>query len=114
MSPTVAVTVLNTVRDLLSTAMTSNIVDSRRSSGARLVTRNLTGVTSPLFNKVPTANTVTHAVAGVGGNNGAPITNVVRTIMLLLVFLFLVPLTGCVPVTYLTNILIIISCNVDN
>lgn len=111
---TVAVTMLNTVRSLLSTAITSNIVNSGRSSGARLVTRNITGVTAPLFNNVPTAKTVTHAVTGVGGKKGAPMTNVIRTIMLLLVLLFLVPLTRCVPVTYLTNMLIVMSCGVDN
>ncbi len=75
--------------------------------------RNVTGVLYPVFNKVPTANTVTHAVAGVGGNKHAPVTNVVRTVILLLVFLLLVPLTRCVPVTYLTKILIVIDCGVD-
>lgn len=104
---------LKTVRSLLSTAMTSNIAKSGRSSGARLVTRKATGLVAPLFNNVPTAKTVTHAVAGVGGNNGAPMTNVVRTVILLLVLLFLVPLTRCVPVTYLTNMLIVMSCGVD-
>lgn len=110
---TVAVTMLKTVRSLLSTTMTSNIVNSHRSSGVRLVTRNVTGFMSPVFKNVPTAKTVTHAVAGVGGNKGSPMTNVMRTIILLLVLLFLVPLTRCVPVTYLTNMLIVISCGVD-
>lgn len=110
---TFAVTVLKTVRSLLSTAITSNIAKSGRGSGARLVTRKTTGVVMPIFNNVPIANTVTHAVAGVGGNKHAPITNVVRTVMLLLVLLFLNPLAGRVPVTYLTNILVVISCGVD-
>ncbi len=111
---TFAVTVLKTVRSLLSTVITSNIVNSGRSSGARLVNRNVTGVTSPFFKNVPTAKTVTHAVAGVGGKNQAPMTNVMRTVMLLLVLLLLKPLINCVPVTYLTNILIVMSCGVDN
>ncbi len=110
---TFAVTTLTTVRSLLSYIMSSEVVGSARGSGARLVTRNTNGVYSTLFNNVPTANTVTEATTGIGGNNESPVSNVIRTVILLLVLIILVPCTTLVPVPAVTTVLFIITCGVD-
>lgn len=109
---TFAVTILTTVRSLLSYIITSKVVGNGRHSSVRLMTRKTNGVTSTLFNKVPTAKTVTEATTGVGGKKHAPVTKVIRSVALIVILIMLVPCTKVVPVPAVTTVLFVITCGV--
>lgn len=79
--------VLNYVSTLLATVVTSDVAHARDSPGGRLVNRKVNGLVSNLFNKVPNTNTAVNAIMGVRTKKHATLSNLLQTIVLLVIIL---------------------------
>ncbi len=109
MIPNLALTNLNSVSALLASIITSGVAGARRGSGRRLVKRNVNGTITKLFYNIPNTKTAVQAIIGVGTKKHARLSKVFRTVLLLLVLLYLKPVIGCIPLSILTNVLVAIN-----
>lgn len=107
------IAVLGAIESLLSATVADGITGSRTNSNTELIGQGLANITVPFFGGIPVTGAIARTMTNITNGGRTPIAGVVHALVLLLIFLFLMPLINYVPMATLAAVLIIVAYNMS-
>ena len=113
LSPAFTIAVLCAIESLLSATVADGVTGSRTNSNTELIGQGLANITVPFFGGIPVTGAIARTMTNITNGGRTPIAGVVHTVVLLLIFLFLMPLINYVPMACLAAVLLVVSYNMS-
>ena len=104
LSPAFTIAVLGAIESLLSATVADGVTGDKTNSNTELIAQGAANIVVPFFGGIP----VTGAIA-----RTMTIAGMIHAVVLLLIFLFLMPLIKLVPMSCLAGVLIVVSYNMS-
>ncbi|MBQ2839506.1 MAG: sulfate permease [Muribaculaceae bacterium] len=107
------IAVLCAIESLLSATVADGVTGSRTNSNTELIGQGIANVAVPFFGGIPVTGAIARTMTNITNGGRTPVAGVVHTIVLLLIFLFLMPLINYVPMACLAAVLLVVSYNMS-
>lgn len=107
------IAVLCAIESLLSATVADGVTGSRTNSNTELIGQGIANIAVPFFSGIPVTGAIARTMTNITNGGRTPVAGVIHTIVLLLIFLFLMPLISYVPMACLAAVLIIVAYNMS-
>ncbi len=107
------IAVLCAIESLLSATVADGITGSRTNSNTELIGQGIANVIVPFFGGIPVTGAIARTMTNITNGGRTPVAGIIHAAILLLIFLFLMPLINLVPMSCLAAVLIIVSYNMS-
>ncbi|MBO5250252.1 MAG: sulfate permease [Muribaculaceae bacterium] len=107
------IAVLCAIESLLSATVADGVTGSRTNSNTELIGQGIANITVPFFGGIPVTGAIARTMTNITNGGRTPVAGIIHTIVLLLMFLFLMPLINYVPMACLAAVLIVVSYNMS-
>ncbi len=107
------IAILCAIESLLSATVADGVTGSRTNSNTELIGQGLANIAVPFFGGIPVTGAIARTMTNITNGGRTPVAGIVHTIVLLLIFLFLMPLINYVPMSCLAAVLIMVSYNMS-
>ena len=107
------IAVLCAIESLLSATVADGVTGSRTNSNTELIGQGIANIAVPFFGGIPVTGAIARTMTNITNGGRTPVAGVVHTIVLLLIFLFLMPLINYVPMACLAAVLLVVSYNMS-
>ncbi len=107
------IAVLGAIESLLSATVADGVTGSRTSSNTELIGQGIANTTVPFFGGIPVTGAIARTMTNISNGGRTPIAGVIHAIVLLLIFLFLMPLINYVPMACLAAVLMMVAYNMS-
>ena len=97
-SPAITIAILGAIESLLSATVADGVISDHHDSNTELVAQGLANIASPLFGGIPATGAIARTMTNINNGGKTPIAGIIHAIVLLLIFLFLMPLAGVLVV----------------
>ena len=108
-SPALTIAVLGAIESLLSATVADGVVGDRHDSNTELVAQGLANLASPIFGGIPATGAIARTMTNINNGGRSPIAGIIHAAVLLLIFLFLMPLAQYIPMACLAGVLVVVS-----
>ena len=89
------------------------VTGSRTNSNTELIGQGIANIVVPFFGGIPVTGAIARTMTNITNGGRTPVAGIVHTLVLLLIFLFLMPLINLVPMSCLAAVLIVVSYNMS-
>lgn len=113
LSPAFTIAVLCAIESLLSATVADGVTGSRTNSNTELIGQGLANIAVPFFGGIPVTGAIARTMTNITNGGRTPVAGIVHTVVLLLIFLFLMPLINYVPMACLAAVLLVVSYNMS-
>lgn len=107
------IAMLGAIESLLSATVADGITGSRTNSNTELIGQGLANVVIPMFGGIPVTGAIARTMTNITNGGRTPVAGIIHALVLLLIFLFLMPLINLVPMSCLAAVLIIVAYNMS-
>ncbi len=107
------IAVLGAIESLLSATVADGVTGSRTSTNTELIGQGLANVVVPFFGGIPVTGAIARTMTNITNGGRTPVAGVVHAVVLLLIFIFLMPLINFVPMACLAAVLVVVSYNMS-
>jgi len=107
------IAILCAIESLLSATVADGITGSHTNSNTELIGQGLANVVVPFFGGIPVTGAIARTMTNITNGGRTPVAGIIHTLVLLLIFLFLMPLINLVPMSCLAAVLIVVSYNMS-
>ena len=107
------IAVLGAIESLLSATVADGVTGSRTSTNTELIGQGLANVVVPFFGGIPVTGAIARTMTNITNGGRTPVAGVVHAVVLLLIFIFLMPLINYVPMACLAAVLVMVSYNMS-
>ena len=107
--PAVTIAVLGAIESLLSATVADGVIGDHHNSNTELIGQGIANIASPIFGGIPATGAIARTMTNINNGGRTPIAGIVHAIVLLLIFLFLMPLAQYIPMACLAGVLVIVS-----
>ena len=107
------IAVLCAIESLLSATVADGVTGSRTNSNTELIGQGIANITVPFFGGIPVTGAIARTMTNITNGGRTPVAGIIHTIVLLLIFLFLMPLINYVPMSCLAAVLIVVAYNMS-
>lgn len=107
------IAMLGAIESLLSATVADGVIGSRTNSNTELIGQGLANITVPLFGGIPVTGAIARTMANITNGGRTPVAGMVHAVVLLLIFLFAMPLINQVPMACLAAVLIMVAYNMS-
>lgn len=107
------IAVLGAIESLLSATVADGVTGTRTNSNTELIGQGLANIIVPFFGGIPVTGAIARTMTNITNGGRTPIAGVIHSIVLLLIFLFLMPLINLIPMSCLAAVLIVVSYNMS-
>ncbi|MDR1373252.1 MAG: sulfate permease [Dysgonamonadaceae bacterium] len=107
------IAMLGAIESLLSAAVADGVTGDRHDSNTELIAQGAANIVTPLFGGIPVTGAIARTMTNINNGGRSPIAGIVHAIVLLLILLFLGPLTKHIPMACLAGVLIIVAYNMS-
>ena len=107
------IAVLCAIESLLSATVADGVTGSRTNSNTELIGQGVANIVVPFFGGIPVTGAIARTMTNITNGGRTPVAGIVHTIVLLLIFLFLMPLINYVPMSCLAAVLIVVAYNMS-
>jgi SulP family sulfate permease len=107
------IAMLGAIESLLSATVADGITGDKQNSNTELIAQGVANLVTPLFGGIPVTGAIARTMTNINNGGRSPIAGIVHAVVLLLILLFLVPLTKHIPMACLAGVLIIVSYNMS-
>ena len=107
------IAVLGAIESLLSATVADGITGSRTNSNTELIGQGIANITVPFFGGIPVTGAIARTMTNITNGGRTPVAGIVHALVLLLIFLFLMPLINYIPMATLAAVLIITAYNMS-
>ncbi len=107
------IAILGAIESLLSATVADGITGSRTNSNTELIGQGMANIVVPFFGGIPVTGAIARTMTNITNGGRTPVAGIVHTVVLLLIFLFLMPLINLVPMACLGAVLIMVSYNMS-
>ena len=108
-APALTIAVLGAIESLLSATVADGVIGDHHNSNTELIGQGLANIVSPLFGGIPATGAIARTMTNINNGGRTPIAGIVHAIVLLLIFLFLMPLAQYIPMACLDGVLVVVS-----
>ena len=108
-SPALTIAVLGAIESLLSATVADGVIADHHDSNTELVAQGLANIASPLFGGIPATGAIARTMTNINNGGKTPIAGIIHAVVLLLIFLFLMPLAKFIPMACLAGVLVVVS-----
>ena len=109
--PAFTIAMLGAIESLLSATVADGVIGDRHNSNNELIGQGIANLITPLFGGIPATGAIARTMTNINNGGKTPISGIVHALVLLLIFLFLMPLAQYIPMACLAGILIVVSYN---
>lgn len=108
-APTITIAVLGAIESLLSATVADGASGDKHDSNAELVGQGIANIITPLFGGIPATGAIARTMTNINNGGRTSVAGIVHAVVLLLIFLFLMPLAQYIPMACLAGVLIVVS-----
>ena len=108
-SPAVTIAVLGAIESLLSATVADGAIGDHHNSNTELIGQGIANIASPIFGGIPATGAIARTMATINNGGRTPVAGIVHAVVLLLIFLFLMPLAQYIPMACLAGVLVVVS-----
>ncbi len=107
------IAVLGAIESLLSATVADGITGSRTNSNTELIGQGIANITVPFFGGIPVTGAIARTMTNITNGGRTPVAGIVHALVLLLIFLFAMPLINFVPMATLAAVLMVVAYNMS-
>ena len=108
-SPAITIAILGAIESLLSAIVADGVIGDHHDSNTELVAQGLANIASPLFGGIPATGAIARTMTNINNGGKTPVAGIIHAVVLLLIFLFLMPLAKYIPMACLAGVLVVVS-----
>ena len=112
-SPAITIAILGAIESLLSATVAAGVIGDRHDSNTELIAQGVANLASPIFGGIPATGAIARTMTNINNGGRTPIAGIVHAAVLLLIFLFLMPLAQYIPMACLAGVLVIVAYNMS-
>ena len=94
---------------LLSATVADGVVGDHHDSNTELVAQGMANLASPLFGGIPATGAIARTMTNINNGGRTPVSGIIHAAVLLLIFLFLMPLAQYIPMACLAGVLVVVA-----
>jgi len=107
------IAVLGAIESLLSATVADGVTGSRTDSNTELIGQGLANLTVPFFGGIPVTGAIARTMTNITNGGRTPVAGIVHALVLLLIYLFMMPLINYVPMACLAAVLMVVAYNMS-
>lgn len=112
-TPAVTIAILGAIESLLSATVADGVIGDRHDSNMELIGQGVANMVSPIFGGIPATGAIARTMTNISNGGRTPIAGLIHAVVLLLIFLFAMPLANYIPMACLAGVLVIVSYNMS-
>lgn len=107
------IAVLAAIESLLSATVADGVTGSHTNSNTELIGQGAANIVVPFFGGIPVTGAIARTMTNISNGGRTPVAGVIHAAVLLLIFLFAMPLINHVPMACLAAVLIVVAYNMS-
>ncbi len=107
------IAVLAAIESLLSATVADGVTGSHTNSNTELIGQGAANMVVPFFGGIPVTGAIARTMTNISNGGRTPVAGVIHAAVLLLIFLFAMPLINHVPMACLAAVLIVVAYNMS-
>ncbi len=107
------IAMLGAIESLLSATVADGVTGDKHRSNTELIAQGAANIIVPIFGGIPVTGAIARTMTNINNGGRTPVAGIIHAIVLLLILLFLSPLTKHIPMACLAGVLIIVSYNMS-
>ena len=104
---------LGAIESLLSATVADGVTGDRHNSNTELIAQGAANIVVPFFGGIPVTGAIARTMTNINNGGRTPVAGIIHAVVLLLILLFLSPLTRHIPMACLAGVLVIVSYNMS-
>ena len=108
-APAMTIAVLGAIESLLSATVADGVIGDHHNSNTELIGQGLANIASPIFGGIPATGAIARTMTNINNGGRTPVAGIIHAVVLLLIFLFLMPLARYIPMACLAGVLVVVS-----
>ncbi|MEG0796646.1 MAG: sulfate permease [Odoribacter sp.] len=107
------IAILGAIESLLSATVADGVTGQKHNSNTELIAQGAANIITPFFGGIPATGAIARTMTNINNGGRTPVAGLIHAFVLLLILLFLGPLTKHIPMACLAGVLIIVSYNMS-
>lgn len=107
------IAVLGAIESLLSATVADGVTGSRTNSNTELIGQGIANICVPFFGGIPVTGAIARTMTNISNGGRTPMAGIVHALVLLLIFLFAMPLINYIPMACLGAVLMVVAYNMS-
>lgn len=107
------IAILGAIESLLSATVADGVTGQKHNSNTELIAQGAANIVVPFFGGIPATGAIARTMTNINNGGKTPIAGLIHAVVLLLILLFLGPLTKHIPMACLAGVLVIVSYNMS-
>lgn len=107
------IAMLGAIESLLSASVADGVIGAKHDSNMELVGQGVANVVVPFIGWIPVTGAIARTMTNINNGGKTPVAGIIHAVILLLIMLFLSPLTAHIPMAALAGVLVIVSYNMS-
>ncbi len=112
--PAFTIAMLAAIESLLSASVADGVIGEQHDSNTELIAQGLANVVVPFFGGIPVTGAIARTMTNINNGGKTPVAGIIHAVVLLLILLFLSPLTKHIPMACLAGVLVVVAYNMSN
>ena len=112
-SPAFTIAILCAIESLLAAMVTDGVTGRKHNANTELIGEGIANIITPLFGGIPATGAIARTMANINNGGKSPVAGLIHAVVLLLIYLFLMPLIKYIPMPCLAGILVVVSYNMS-
>lgn len=108
-TPALTIAILGAIESLLSATVADGVIGDHHDSNTELIAQGVANLATPLFGGIPATGAIARTMTNINNGGRSPIAGIIHAAVLLLIFLFLMPLAQYIPMACLAGVLVVVS-----
>lgn len=111
--PAFTIAMLGAIESLLSATVADGVTGDQHNSNTELIAQGAANIIVPFFGGIPVTGAIARTMTNINNGGRTPVAGIIHAVILLLILLFLSPLTRHIPMACLAGVLVIVSYNMS-
>ncbi|MDR2919556.1 MAG: sulfate permease [Tannerella sp.] len=107
------IAMLGAIESLLSATVADGVTGDKHNSNTELMAQGAANIVVPLFGGIPVTGAIARTMTNINNGGRTPVAGIIHAVVLLLILLFLGPLTKHIPMACLAGVLVIVAYNMS-
>lgn len=107
------IAMLGAIESLLSAMVADGVTGDKHDSNTELMAQGVANIITPFFGGIPATGAIARTMTNINNGGRTPVAGIIHAFVLLLILLFLGPLTKFIPMACLAGVLVIVAYNMS-
>ena len=107
------IAMLGAIESFLSATVADGVTGSRTNSNTELIGQGVANIVVPFFGGIPVTGAIARTMTNISNGGRTPVDGIIHAVVLLLSFLFLMPLINLIPMACLAAVLVVVAYNMS-